>query len=96
MPEIRVVKDQSRILVARGRRLQSLASEVLPGWLLALLGSALITAAGRRWPAALPIQPLLALALVLVPPLLLLLWLLLAPRRPLPDPCDPDRGESGH
>ncbi|MFO7629503.1 MAG: hypothetical protein R6W06_08305 [Prochlorococcaceae cyanobacterium] len=53
---------------------------MLPGWLLALLLSALLVAAGRRWPAPLPIQPLPVLALVLLPPLGLALWLLLAPR----------------
>jgi hypothetical protein len=48
-------------------------------WALALAASALLAAAGERWPQ--PLQPRadLALALVLVPPLLLAAWLLLRP-----------------
>ena len=81
------MKDQSTNLAAGGPGLRALAAAVLPGWLLALLLSALIRAAGRRWPASLPVQPLLALVLVLLPPLALLLWLLLERRHP-------GRGES--
>ncbi len=72
--------------------------------------SALLVAAGRRWPTPLLEQPwaqqqpaapfALALALVLLPPLLIGLVLLMAMRQPglSPAPADgatnPDRGES--
>lgn len=62
---------------------------VLRLWSLALAISALLAAAGQRWPAPLPVQPALVWLLVLVPPLAVGLWLLA--RWSLPDP---DRGES--
>jgi len=48
---------------------------VLRLWALSLMLSALLAAAGERWPAALPIEPTLVAALVLVPPLVMLIWL---------------------
>ncbi len=50
-------------------------SQVTGLWLLALAISALLVAAGRHWPGPLPVRPGLALALVLVPPLLVGAWL---------------------
>ena len=58
-------------------------------WSLALALSALLAAAGQRWPAPLPLQPALVWWLVLLPPLALGLWLLTHWSLP-----DPDRGES--
>lgn len=46
-------------------------------WALALALSALMAAAGERWPQPLPPRADLAWALVLVPPLLMAAWLLL-------------------
>ena len=48
---------------------------VLRVWALSLMLSAVLAAAGERWPAALPINPPLVAALVLVPPLVMLIWL---------------------
>lgn len=62
---------------------------VLRVWSLALAISALLAAAGQRWPAPLPVQPALVWLLVLLPPLVVGLWLLT--RWSLPDL---DRGES--
>ncbi|MEI8250728.1 MAG: hypothetical protein WCF98_06120 [Synechococcus sp. ELA057] len=42
---------------------------VLRVWSLALALSAMLAAAGERWPDPLPIQPALVWALVLLPPL---------------------------
>jgi hypothetical protein len=50
-------------------------------WLLALALSALLVSAGGRWPAPLPIQPLPVALLVVVPPLLMVGWLLQGWRR---------------
>ncbi len=58
-------------------------------WALALAISALLAAAGERWPAPLPLQPTLVWLLVWVPPLAMGLWLVARWRLP-----DPDRGES--
>jgi ABC-type molybdate transport system permease subunit len=60
-------------------------------WALALALSALLVAAGQRWPAPLPLQPALVWGLVLVPPLVLGLWLLTHWSL-----ADPDGGESKH
>lgn len=63
-------------------------------WALALVLSALLAAAGERWPQPLPPRADLALALVLVPPLLMAAWLLL--RRDPPVSSSPvGVGESG-
>jgi ABC-type molybdate transport system permease subunit len=62
---------------------------VLRLWSLALAISALLAAAGQRWPDPLPVQPALVWLLVLLPPLVVGLWLLT--RWSLPDP---DKGES--
>lgn len=51
-------------------------------WSLALLLSALLAAAGARWPGPLPILPGLVAALVLLPPLLMALVLALRWRLP--------------
>jgi hypothetical protein len=66
-------------------------------WALALAISALLAAAGERWPAPLLLQPPLVWSLVWLPPLGMGLWLLARWRLPgVPDPAapDPDRGES--
>ncbi|MEY4759558.1 MAG: hypothetical protein RLZZ268_1056 [Cyanobacteriota bacterium] len=69
-------------------------------WALALAISALLVAAGERWPAPLPLQLPLVWGLVWLPPLAMGLWLLARWRLPgvsgVPDPGapDPDRGES--
>jgi hypothetical protein len=44
-------------------------------WALALVGSAALVAAGRRWPAPLPPQAATVWLLLLLPPLATLLWL---------------------
>ena len=49
---------------------------VLRLWSLALAVSALLAAAGQRWPASLPVQPVLVWLLVLLQPLAVGLWLL--------------------
>lgn len=71
----------------------SMVSSTLTGvlrlWSLALALSALLAAAGERWPAPLSVQPLLVWLLVLLPPLAVALWLLAHWSLP-----DPDRGES--
>jgi ABC-type molybdate transport system permease subunit len=67
----------------------STLTAVLRLWSLALAISALLAAAGQRWPDPLPVQPALVWLLVLLPPLVVGLWLLT--RWSLPDP---DRGES--
>ncbi|WP_216900408.1 hypothetical protein [Synechococcus sp. CCY 9618] len=59
-------------------------------WSLALVLSALLAAAGMRWPLPLPIVPAVVAALVLGPPLLMALVLLARWR--LPE--DPQGGES--
>ncbi|KEF42432.1 MAG: hypothetical protein ER33_06140 [Cyanobium sp. CACIAM 14] len=51
-------------------------------WSLALVLSALLAAAGRRWTMPLPVVPWLVVALVLGPPLLMALVLLLRWRLP--------------
>jgi hypothetical protein len=51
-------------------------------WAVALALSALLAAAGRRWPETPPIQAAAVLALVLLPPLAMALWLLLRWRLP--------------
>ncbi|MEX0588604.1 MAG: hypothetical protein WD136_05040 [Cyanobium sp.] len=68
-------------------------------WALALAISALLAAAGERWPAALPPQAGLVWLLVLLPPLAVGLWILSRWRLPAsPKSADPDagKGESGH
>ena len=78
---------------------------LLPPWGAALLLSALLVWAGQRWPTPLleqawaqrqPEAPFwLALALVVLPPLLIGLWLLRGLRRhAAAPPSNPDRGES--
>ena len=62
---------------------------VLRLWSLALALSAVLAAAGERWPAPLPVQPGVVALLLAVPPLLVGLWLLARWRLP-----DPGRGES--
>ena len=62
---------------------------VLRLWALALALSALLAAAGERWPSPLPLQPALVWLLLTLPPLALALWLLAHWRLPAPD-----RGES--
>jgi hypothetical protein len=52
-------------------------------WALALLGSALLVAAGRRWPDPLPPRLELVWSLVVLPPLLLGVWLLVGWRLPV-------------
>jgi hypothetical protein len=54
----------------------SQARAVLRVWSLGLALSAVLAAAGERWPEPLPIRPLLVWALVLLPPLLIALVLL--------------------
>ena len=69
-------------------------------WALALAISAVLAAAGERWPAPLPLQPPVVWGLVWLPPLGMGLWLLVRWRLPggsgVPDPGAPapDRGES--
>jgi hypothetical protein len=62
---------------------------VLRLWALALALSALLAAAGQRWPAPLPLQPAVVWLLVLLPPLAVGVWLLAHWALPAPD-----RGES--
>jgi hypothetical protein len=76
-------------------------SYLLPYWVLALVMSAALVAAGARWPEPLSIWPPLVWALLLVPPALMALLLLL--RWPLPSappaataPLRGDGGESSH
>ena len=69
-------------------------------WALALAISAVLAAAGERWPAPLPLQPSLVWGLVWLTPLGMGLWLLVRWRLSggsgVPDPGAPapDRGES--
>ena len=63
---------------------------VLRVWSLALALSAVLAAAGERWPAPLPIRPDLVWALVLLPPLLMALVLLSSWSLPGPPPSDGD------
>jgi hypothetical protein len=66
-----------------------LLRSALPLWTAALIGSALLVAAGERWPQALQPDGRLVWSLVLMPSLLLGAWIL------LPGPSDPPgRGES--
>ena len=51
--------------------------QLLGLWALALGMSAALAAAGQRWPDPLPIRGELILALLLAPPLAVLVWLLL-------------------
>jgi hypothetical protein len=53
----------------------SSSRSVLRAWSLALALSAILAAAGGRWPDPLPIRPLLVWSLVLLPPLALALLL---------------------
>ncbi|MEB3275681.1 MAG: hypothetical protein VKM92_01830 [Cyanobacteriota bacterium] len=62
--------------------------DLLRFWALSLMLSVLLVAAGERWPQPLPVQPWPVVALVLVPPLAMLVWLAL--HWSLPD----DGGES--
>ncbi len=62
-------------------------------WALALALSALLVAAGERWPQPLPPRADLAWALVLVPPLLLALWLL-RPQGPTADGGESEGSEA--
>ncbi len=71
-------------------------------WSLALALSAVLAAAGERWPEPLPIRPAMVWALVLLPPLLMALALLTdwsLPSRPSrqsePQAPAPDQGPSG-
>ena len=66
---------------------------ILQLWALSLMGSVMLVAAAERWPQPLQPQPLVVAALVLTPPLLMLLWLLLRWR--LPEPPDSGAGERG-
>jgi hypothetical protein len=68
---------------------------VLRLWALALALSALLAAAGERWPAPLAPDARLVGGLVLGPPLLMALWLA-ATWHLDPEPPAGDRGESGH
>jgi hypothetical protein len=73
-------------------------SYLLPYWVLALVMSAALVAAGARWPEPLSISPPLVWALLLVPPalmalLLLLRWPLASP--PPPAATAPLRGDGG-
>ncbi len=72
-------------------------SHLLPYWVLALVMSAALVAAGARWPEPLSIWPPLVWALLLVPPALMALLLLL--RWPLPSALPaataPLRGDGG-
>jgi hypothetical protein len=63
-------------------------------WALALLGSALLVAAGRRWPDPLPPRLDLVWSLVVLPPLVLGVWLLAGWRLPGADDVADDGGES--
>jgi hypothetical protein len=67
---------------------------VLRLWSLALVLSAVLAAAGQRWPAPLAPDARLVWALVLGPPLLMALWLA-ASWRLHPEAPAGDRGESG-
>ena len=64
--------------------------QVLQVWSLALAASALLAAAGERWPAPLTIRPEVVAALLLLPPLAMLAWLLVHWRLPQ----EPARGEN--
>jgi ABC-type molybdate transport system permease subunit len=64
---------------------------VLKVWALALAISAVLAAAGERWPQPLPLQQAVVWLLVGLPPLVMGLWLLTHWSLP-----DPDRGESGN
>ena len=66
--------------------------ELLRYGALSLMLSAVLVAAGERWPEPLPPEPLWALVLVIVPPALVLLWL--AMHWSLPAQGDGDGGES--
>ena len=68
----------------------SKARQVLQVWSLALAASALLAAAGERWPEPLTIRPGVVTALLLLPPLAMLAWL--AVRWRLPQ--EPARGEN--
>ncbi|MEB3234615.1 MAG: hypothetical protein VKM98_04220 [Cyanobacteriota bacterium] len=63
-------------------------------WALSLMLSVVLVAAGDRWPQPLPVQPALALALVLLPAVAVLLWLAL--NWSLPGAGPGDTGESHH
>ena len=51
-------------------------------WALSLMLSAVLAAAAERWPDPLPVEPLWVAALVLTPPLLVLVWIVLHWRLP--------------
>jgi hypothetical protein len=63
-------------------------------WALALLGSALLVAAGRHWPDPLPPRLDLVWSLVVLPPLVLGVWLLVGWRLPDTGDVADDGGES--
>ena len=66
-------------------------------WALSLMLSVVLVASGERWPQPLRPDPVLALALVSVPPLLMLLWLAFHWRLPASQQAGPgDRGQSQH
>jgi hypothetical protein len=60
-------------------------------WALSLMLSAVLAAAGDRWPQPLPIVPAVVALLVLLPPLLVLVWLGFHWRLPTP----PEGGGTG-
>jgi ABC-type molybdate transport system permease subunit len=74
----------------RSQKVSPLAG-VLKVWALALAISAMLAAAGERWPQPLPLQQTVVWLLVGLPPLVVGLWLLTHWSLP-----DPDRGESGN
>ncbi|MFM9110839.1 MAG: hypothetical protein ACKOPN_09680 [Prochlorococcaceae cyanobacterium] len=63
---------------------------VLQVWALALAASAMLAAAGERWPDPLTIRPAVVIALLLLPPLAMLAWLAVHWRLPV----EPARGET--
>jgi len=63
-------------------------------WALSLMLSAVLAAAGERWPQPLPVVPAVVALLVLLPPLLVLVWLGFNWRQQ-PDPAAVGTGERG-
>ena len=68
--------------------------KIAAAWGVALAISGLLRAAGRHWPAPLPVHTGWILVALVLPALALAIWLLLQPL-PIPGPApDGDKGES--
>ena len=71
-----------------------MVSSLLRYWALSLMLSVILAAAAERWPQSLPVDPLWVAALVLGPPLLMLVWIACHWRLPASED-DPEGSRSG-